>query len=1513
MPLRKSRTTASQAMGQGQLDIATFFPKKSGMVTSQPVLNTDKTVNILKTVTVLEDGGSSEISVTQSPPPSVGSLVSYHRNASAVKSVNKTELSIGQNCNRLSRSIITHSSLGSKHLGASQRGGGKLFLQNKKGGEPESKPSITTPEGPCTKKSRSDVPFVKRDTAVDHADLLLEDCLEAKSSMHLKNCAEVIAKADHALAKENSIRMKSILYSGNASNIFLKNPQKHGEEVVGGPDKQPSVDEDVWIPRPAKTWRPFDRSPKEVDDDGNFAIHMTPTAEDIGAEEHNHFIVEPLSSHGMSFEESHRSAHNCDSSKGEVLECASMKYNDAGLSPNKDGIGMSSLNMLLGMGKHTKATDLTFVDLDATLHDVGKSTKATDLAVEESFVDLDAETVVACQSRQEVPLDCINMEWHLSSTDTLKNLTTAEEDAMNSAFPDDLTEDLLAALEESSGLPDEEAQTKFTKPTMTGHSWDKKRQHMVLCEGSYNRYRVDAIKEVSISLWVMEKHLTLTTGLPDSLVRSCVLKDDWAETQVLCGDVVHVEPPEPRSRSSTTDFEISQDFGFVVLWPDILLSGTTVTRAIRCHRRAVLGELFKFEQGGDGGSSAMLLGTVLHEVFQNAAIRRDFSLTSLGQIALETLSRPQHLGDMYSLALSQEDITEDVLGYLPTVHRWAEEYLHPTPMPTQGYMQLQMPGKKDSPEKCNLAVCDITDIEESIWSPRFGLKGKLDVTAKVAVQRRGRGSALQENGAASWEAVLPLELKTGRESNSLEHRAQVILYTLLSQERRAEPGLGLLLYLKTGAVHAVPAQRLDLRELIKIRNKIANHLATPTERCPDTVEEVRPSSLPPIILDRDTCQRCSQLRNCALMHRAVEKGWSPEEMTEEQVVLLKQQIQHLSKAHLTYFAHWYLLCLLEGEATSSKNNRSELWALPAQTRELAGRCTRGLKCQGPAKQLSAGGRGFHQRMSRPKPTSMSLLTSGDRIVLSQDGGAGTLAVAMGTLLAVTDEFVDCLLDRDIARYGPGTTFCLDLDDNGNSMNSHLSSLSHLMADTQSSRRLRELIVDFSLPHFVERLLDVLPRGAKDSVAKILQGLNRPQRQAMKRVLLSKDYTLVVGMPGTGKTTTICSLVRILHACGFSVLLASFTHSAVDNVLLKLTRFQVPFLRLGRAEKVHEVLRSKTEEELCRARSISTLSQLTQLYNEQAVVATTCMGACRHPLFSRRRFDFCVVDEASQVSQLLCLAPLLHSERFVLVGDHLQLPPLVLSTKAKALGMDESLFKRLERHATAVVQLNVQYRMNREIMFLSNELTYEGHLICGSERVANGRLCLPRLPHLALDPGSWLKEALDPAKPVLFLDTDQVPAHELTERGNMRNPTEAALVTCIVAALVKAGCRATDIGVIAPYRQQLQAVSELTTGRDWARGLEINTVDKYQGRDKPAIIVSFVRSDVASHNQGGLLKDWRRLNVALTRAKFKLLLLGCAPALRNYAPIARLLDHADTHGLMVPLPSKAHTTYTYLME
>ncbi|XP_036120908.1 DNA replication ATP-dependent helicase/nuclease DNA2 isoform X4 [Molossus molossus] len=508
-------------------------------------------------------------------------------------------------------------------------------------------------------------------------------------------------------------------------------------------------------------------------------------------------------------------------------------------------------------------------------------------------------------------------------------------------------------------------------------------------------------------------------------------------------------------------------------------------------------------------------------------------------------------------------------------------------------------------------------------------------------------------------------------------------------------------------------------------------------------------------------------------------------------------------------------------------------------------------------------------------------------------------------------------DRNLSVLPESTLFRLDQEEKNCDIDTPLGNLSKLMKNTDASQKLRDLIIDFREPQFISYLSSVLPHDAKDTVASILKGLNKPQRQAMKKVLLSKDYTLIVGMPGTGKTTTICTLVRILYACGFSVLLTSYTHSAVDNILLKLAKFKIGFLRLGQTQKVHPDIQKFTEEEICRSKSIKSLALLEELYNSQLIVATTCMGI-NHPIFSRKVFDFCIVDEASQISQPVCLGPLFFSRRFVLVGDHQQLPPLVLNREARALGMSESLFKRLERNENAVVQLTVQYRMNSKIMSLSNKLTYEGKLECGSDKVASAVINLPNFKDVKLElefyadysETPWLIGVFEPNNPVCFLNTDQVPAPEQVEKSGVSNVTEAKIIVFLTSVFMKAGCNPSDIGIIAPYRQQLKIINDLLAHSSIGM-VEVNTVDKYQGRDKSIILVSFVRSN-KDGTVGELLKDWRRLNVAITRAKHKLILLGCVSSLNRYPPLGKLLCHLNSEKLIIDLPSGEHESLCHIL-
>ncbi|XP_072533295.1 DNA replication ATP-dependent helicase/nuclease DNA2 [Salminus brasiliensis] len=1075
------------------------------------------------------------------------------------------------------------------------------------------------------------------------------------------------------------------------------------------------------------------------------------------------------------------------------------------------------------------------------------------------------KSVFGCPVNEKKPFQGLS-EHHVKSLNASeKNFPTSEEH--------------LSVLDDSwfnDGMEEEPKQTLKSK-------LEKKiPEHVVLAAGLHNRYWVLEVQETTGSKGYTEKHLTITCSKTAQPTETCILKDGWETTPVAVGDIIHLE-----GESFSSTWVIDRDSGFLVLLPDLLISGTSIASGIRCMRRAVLGEMFK---SFDGGSKQMLNGTIVHDVFQKAAMSMDFSSEKLEKLASEALFSLNYLGQMYSLKLTQADMKQEVEEYLPALSDWAKDYLHTSSQAGKKQLTLKLPSdgllsRKDS--SCSVTVTDFVDIEENIWSPRFGLKGKIDVTAGVRIHRQGR---------KHMDKVVPLELKTGKESNSIEHRSQVILYTLMSSERRVDAEAGFLVYLKTGNLHPIVGNHMDRRELIKLRNSLAYHVGK------NVVKEKGKSEmapLPAVISDQQACKYCPQRRNCALYNRAVERvpGECP---PEDPQAFLQLESEHLSQLHLQYFNHWLLLCSLEALTMESKGGRRNIWLQSALEREKNGGCVGNMVLRDSVTALSDGVYLHHFERSHGEHAVISLIV-GDRVAVS-DQNSKFIGIASGYIKEITNTGVTCSLDKNLSKYPSEMVFRLDQDEGAGGLSTHLGNLSTLMENTPTSEKLRQLIVEYRPPQFIDSLSSVLPREAKDTVANILKGLNKPQKQAMKKVLLSKDYTLIVGMPGTGKTTTICTLVRILHACGFSVLLTSYTHSAVDNILLKLKKFKIGFLRLGRAQKVHHDILPFTEEH-SRARGIHTLEQLEHLYNKELVVATTCMGV-KHPIFSRRRFDFCIVDEASQISQPVCLGPLFYAQRFVLVGDHQQLPPIVQNAEARALGMDESLFKRLEHHKEAVVQLNVQYRMNSVIMSLSNALMYEGRLECGSERTASALLQLPNrdaavreLEMYVCQPQytTWVHAALEPQRPVCFLDTSEVPALETVEKGGVSNHTEAVLVHALISLLLKAGCKAGDIGVIAPYRQQLKTISNLLEGTVF-KDVEVNTVDKYQGRDKSVIIVSFVRSHPEG-NLGELLKDWRRLNVAVTRAKHKLLMLGSAPTLRLYAPLEKLLTHMQQENMI----------------
>lgn len=566
------------------------------------------------------------------------------------------------------------------------------------------------------------------------------------------------------------------------------------------------------------------------------------------------------------------------------------------------------------------------------------------------------------------------------------------------------------------------------------------------------------------------------------------------------------------------------------------------------------------------------------------------------------------------------------------------------------------------------------------------------------------------------------------------------------------------------------------------------------------------------------------------------------------------------------------------------------------------------------------------------PYSAVNISPGDRVVISDE--SGHYCLAMGSLLSSSSESVRCVLDRRLE-------FSLQKlhgfkNDNNQVFQSMLASSSQSHAAPVNFRFrvdrddfafglgvarnnlftlfAKKLSIDES-PQKIEQLrswiVDLAPPAPVTGEPTVKLGrLNSDQNNAVHHILNCKDYSLLLGMPGTGKTTTIAEIILELVKNGKTVLLSSFTHSAVDNILLKLMQHpecNFDMLRLGSTSKIHPDIVERYAAN--NRKNYSTREEFDQLFLAPPVVGATSLGVGDWVL-QERHFDYCIVDEASQITLPFCLGPIRYADKFVLVGDHYQLTPIV--KHPEAVGLRDSLFQILcDAHPKEVVNLGIQYRMCADIMLLSNTLVYNGRLSCGNEKVANQSLAVPQLSKLrtlyadGLPNDDYLGHVLDPKRKVIFLNTDLVPAQETMAGDRVHNPTEAVIVGQIVEALSLCGVEDSQIGCISQYRAQLKLINKELALRS---GIEVMTADKFQGRDKDCIVVSLVRSN-DEQRVGDLLKDWRRLNVAFTRSRSKLIVIGSRATLESFNLLKEFLRLIDDNGWMYSLPKDCTKMYS----
>ena len=507
------------------------------------------------------------------------------------------------------------------------------------------------------------------------------------------------------------------------------------------------------------------------------------------------------------------------------------------------------------------------------------------------------------------------------------------------------------------------------------------------------------------------------------------------------------------------------------------------------------------------------------------------------------------------------------------------------------------------------------------------------------------------------------------------------------------------------------------------------------------------------------------------------------------------------------------------------------------------------------------------------------------------------------------------------------------------------------ADGDRLAQLRDVIYGTRVPMFMKVGLGVgqgvgqrvshegdLPASLLEDLRDNLLGdlpesLNGSQREAIRLALSANDVAIIHGPPGTGKTTTLVEVIRQCAKRSRPVLVCAPSNAAVDLLTERCSNAGLDVVRIGNLARIDPVvmehtlgerwkrhgmaeeikyLRKRADEFrrmatkykrsfgkaemeqrkllLQEARNIITdvrrmEQQVTDMIIDQADVVACTLVASRNEEIRGRHFEYVVIDEAGQALDPAMCIPLQRAERVILAGDPYQLPPTVIDQQAAQMALSTTMLDRvIKAHPEAVTLLTEQYRMNHVIMSYSNATFYEGKVTSH-----------PSVEDRTIPDGAPLAESL------VIIDTSGRGWEETPGEGaeSLANIGEAECALALYDELTSHDEHQTwSVGIISPYRGQVRRINSMLTDEQRSRValLDVDTVDSFQGSECDAIIISLVRSN--DDQEIGFLKDIRRMNVAITRARKKLIIIGDGSTIAAHPFYKGLWEYAEREATVV---------------
>src|SRR5712692_1545756 len=964
----------------------------------------------------------------------------------------------------------------------------------------------------------------------------------------------------------------------------------------------------------------------------------------------------------------------------------------------------------------------------------------------------------------------------------------------------------------------------------------------------------------------------------------------------------------------------ANDYTLAILEPDTILNITDLNHAEYCARQYLLKRLASSPQ-----SAAAIRGNLVHSSFKELLKEYDRGELMTGYAAngeetpLATLHRhfeqvlERSSIDLALINTSTEAIRAEVAPHLESLASWFQKQRTTLwDMPATAAFEN---GQSDDEEEYKSE--NSVRAETFLLAPEIGLRGRLDLLWRQTSRQR------------------LLELKTGGATGELpkpSHKWQVQGYHALLAVRRdpkLKKALAILLYSGTPGEaqdFGIRATENQLQRVIEKRNiLVLSHV----------------TGIPPVPPGPSRCTKCAMLTQCEQVSSLL--NWQPPEpelaeinesdkddMGDVGTALSAHFIAPLDGAtsspsgcnevgtecgpYITqytsqdreFFAKYYKLLHLEG--LEGERQQALLWQTSLRERVERGTAICDLL---PLDRPVPTGQGEWQQTFRC--TNTSELREGDEILLS-DGNPITGEVVTGAILSISSE--------EVTIWSPELIAHPTLIDRYDTSIVHVRTLQNLLRWLQVDSYLRGLVAGTLRPRFNTTI--TVPSRAD---------FNSEQTLAVERAIQMQHYLLIHGPPGTGKTSVIAEIVKRLCQQGQRIMLAAFTNQAVDNMLKRLdTEGFHDFVRLGHERSVDDALHGHLLKDLVQQkqngkstpavdgdtrqavhellRNIPVIASTTATWSSEKYAPLSLNGAGENKVDFQ--FDVAIIDEAGHLTLPAILGALRFTKRFILVGDEKQLPPLVLSKEAASTGLAESLFSTLKQldddymkfdnqGISACVPLKVQYRMNKQISHFASTEFYGDQLIPHAS-VAN-RLLEVAMPASIIEVPA-VTRAVDPHYPMVFLDVSTG-----YEREKISN-AEALAVRELVAALLARGIAQQAIGIIAPYRAQVANLRRYLFSDDEASGwraltfdtpLSVDTVDRFQGGERSVIIISLATTTTpaAESQLRDHLTNPHRINVALTRAQRKLIVVGSSPALEALPIFQRLLTYCRSINTLIP--------------